>query len=131
MSKLGIEIQSTENIEPLYLRIAHWIYEQRRMISAREVVELWGGSPWAMEQIFSTIRLQTEIILSEEKVVPCKGGKKYLIRVIYIYPYTLDISNIPRRKIELYRGRNVPLGWKDLICRKWSTLISIQKDHVE
>lgn len=116
---------------PRYLQVAHWIYEQHRMVSARDATDVWGGSAWAMEQIFSKIRLQSDIILSEEALVPSKGRKLYLIRIIYIYPYTLDLEFHPHRQLENNNQcHNVPLTWKDLLGSKWGKIRAVVKEEL-
>ncbi|MCX9134870.1 hypothetical protein OKS68_20665 [Aeromonas veronii] len=118
-----------QHMIPRYLQVAHWIYEQNRMISAREAAEIFGGSAWSMEQTLSKIRSQVDIVIYDEKIVPSKGGKQYLMRIIYIYPYWLDTDQRPHRKLDNSYQNDAPLTWKDLLSNKWPQLVVRHKNE--
>ena len=106
---------------PRYIEVAHWLYEQQCLISARDASEVLGGSVWTMGQVFSKIRSHSNIFVIDEKRIRSKGGMQTLMRVVHILPYTLDQYNQPHRQYE-DTCNYVPLTWRDLLCKDWSKL---------
>ncbi len=113
---------------PRSLEVAHWIYQQQRLVSAREAVEVLGGSVWSMGQIFSKFHLMSNILVIDEQKIRSKGGMQTLIRIVYIYPYSLDEYQQPYRKRE-DTSLNEPLTWRDLVCLPWAQLAQINRLH--
>lgn len=120
-----MENNPTDKQRPNTLQVAHWLYEQQRLVSAREAAEVLGGSTWSMWQTFSKIRLLSDILVIDEQKVRSKGGMLSLMRIVHIYPYTLDENQQPHRQ-----GNDIdntsPLTWRDLLCRSWNQLIQMQ-----
>lgn len=116
----------TDEPLPRTLQVAHWLYEQQRLVSAREATEALGGSTWSMWQTFSKIRLLSDILVIDEQKIRSKGGMQSLMRIIHIYPYTLDENQQPRR--QCYGTNNAfPITWHDLLCRSWGQLAQMQQ----
>ncbi|MFM5870723.1 hypothetical protein ACET6Z_05615 [Aeromonas veronii] len=112
---------------PHELQVAHWLYQQQRLVSSREAASALGGTAWSMWQIFSKIRRLSNIIVINEKTVRSKGGMQYLIRVIYIHPYMLDDNLQPHRQNDDVSLYDIPLTWSDLVSSKWSRLVKRHK----
>ncbi len=113
--------------EPRYIRVAYWLYQQQRLISAREAAEIFGVSPWALGEDFAKIRRLPDIFLLEERKVPSSGGLQSLIRVRHIYPYAFDSQQQPYRVAGNAALRNTPLTWKDLLLRPWHQLVQMNQ----
>lgn len=111
---------------PRSLEVAHWIHQQQRLVSAREAVEVLGGSVWSMGQIFSKFHLMSNILVIDEQKIRSKGGMQTLIRIVHIYPYSLDEYQQPYRKRD-DTSLNGPLTWRDLICLPWAKLAQISQ----
>ncbi len=100
---------------PRILQVAHWLHEQQRLVSAREAAEVLGCSVWSMGHIFSKIRLLPDIMVINEQTVRSKGGQQLMIRIVHIYPYTLDEKQHPHRRRD-DTDQPYPLTWHDLLC---------------
>lgn len=111
---------------PRSLEVAHWIQQQQRLVSAREAVEVLGGSVWSMGQIFSKFHLMSNILVIDEQKIRSKGGMQTLIRIVHIYPYSLDEYQQPYRKRD-DTSLNGPLTWRDLVCLPWAKLAQISQ----
>ncbi|MGN5073619.1 hypothetical protein ACTG2C_01150 [Aeromonas veronii] len=115
---------------PSTLQVAHWLYEQQRPVSAREAAEVLGGSTWSMWQTFSKIRLLSDILVIDEQKVRNKGGMQSLMRIVHIYPYTLDDNQQPHRQSNGTDSNGTdsisPLTWRDLLCRTWDQLVQMK-----
>ena len=107
---------------PRYMKVAHWVYEQKRFVCSRETAKKFGVSAWAIGEDFSKIRLHPEVIVFEEQSVSSRGGKKYLLRIHFINTYQLDDNLQPLLSSELPRGDVRPLTWRDLTSRKWDAI---------
>ncbi|WP_413796029.1 CaiF/GrlA family transcriptional regulator [Aeromonas dhakensis] len=114
---------------PRYLRVAHWLLEQQRPISSREVADAFRVSPKAISDDFAKIRRRTDIIDVYEQKVRSKGVQQYLLHVLNIYPYMLDERQCPHRKEVDIGVLRTTLTWHDLICRPWRQLIELQLDR--
>ena len=114
----------TDKPLPRTLQVAHWLYEQQRLVSAREAAGILGGSAWSMWYIFSKIRLLSDILVIDEQKVRSKGGMQSLMRIVHIYPYTLDENQQPHRQRDDADPPS-PLTWHDLLCRQWTHLAQI------
>ncbi|PPA27860.1 hypothetical protein C3737_22260 [Aeromonas jandaei] len=112
---------------PRYLRVAHWLHEQQRLISSREVAELFSVSPKAISDDFAKIRRRTDIMDVHEQKVRDKGVQLYLIHVLNIHPYMLDERKCPHRKEGKRDGLGATLTWHDLLCRQWGQLMQIHQ----
>lgn len=75
---------------PRYLQVAHWLHDQQRAISAREVADVFGVSYWSIERDFARVRALSGIVVFDEQRVPSQGGQQYLLRVLQVFPYWLD-----------------------------------------
>lgn len=112
---------------PRYLQVAHWLHDQQRYISAREAADVFGVSSWSMERDFARLRALSGIVLFDEHRVPSRGGQKYLLRVLKIFPYGLDEQQQPHHKVVNSWCQNTSLTWRDLLCRPWYQLVSRQQ----
>lgn len=112
---------------PRYLRVAHWLHEQQRPISSREVAEAFGVSPKAISDDFAKIRRRTDIMDVHEQKVRDKGVQQYQLQVLNIHPYMLDERKCPHRKDIEREGLGSTLTWHDLVCRPWRQLIEMQQ----
>ena len=110
---------------PRYLRVAHWLLEQQRPISSREVAEVFSVSPKAISDDFAKIRRRTDIMDVHEQKVRDKGVQLYLLHVLSIHPYMLDERQCPHRKEVEREGRGSTLTWHDLVCRPWRQLVEM------
>ena len=112
---------------PRYLRVAHWLHEQQRPISSREVAEVFSVSPKAISDDFAKIRRRSDIIDVHEHKVRDKGVQLYLLHVLNIYPYMLDGRQCPHRKEGERDGLGATLTWHDLLSRQWGQLVQMQQ----
>lgn len=112
---------------PRYLRVAHWLLEQQRPISSREVAEVFSVSPKAISDDFAKIRRRTDIMDVHEQKVRDKGVQLYLLHVLSIHPYMLDERQCPHRKEVEREGLGSTLTWHDLVCRPWRQLVEMQQ----
>ncbi len=78
-----------------------------------------------MWQTFSKIRLLSDILVIDEQKVRSKGGMQSLMRIVYIYPYTLDDNQQPHRQSNSTDSTS-PLTWRDLLCRLWDQLAQMK-----
>ncbi|MGR1225478.1 hypothetical protein ACUVMQ_21310 [Aeromonas veronii] len=115
---------------PRTLQVAHWLYEQQRFVCTREAAGILGGSVWSMWQTFSKIRLLSNLLVIDEQKVPSRGGQQWLMRIVHIYPYTLDENQQPHR---LFDGTDSlsPLTWNDLLRRSWTQIAQMQAARSE
>ena len=111
---------------PRYLLVAHWLHEQQRPISSREVADVFSVCPKAISDDFAKIRRRTDIIDVYEQKVRNKGVQQYLLHVLNIYPYMLDDRQCPHRKEVDIGGLRATLTWHDLVRRPWCQLIEMQ-----
>lgn len=114
---------------PRYLRVAHWLHEQQRPISSREVADVFNASPKAISDDFAKIRRRSDIMDVHEQKVRDKGVQQYLLHVLNIYPYMLDERQCPHRKEGECEGLGPTLTWHDLVCRQWSQLVQVQQER--
>ena len=105
------------------LQVAHWLYQQQRLVSSREAASVLGGSAWSMWQTYSKIRRLSNIIVINERAVRSKGGIQYLMRVTHIHPYIIDDELQPRRQNGDIFLHDMPLSWSELVSCKWSQLV--------
>ena len=71
-----------------------------------------------MWYIFSKIRLLSDILVIDDQKVRSKGGMQLLMRIVHIYPYTLDENQQPHRQRDDADPPS-PLTWHDLL---WALL---------
>ncbi|EKP0260208.1 hypothetical protein JFQ93_001456 [Aeromonas sobria] len=121
----------TDTPLPRPLQVAHWLYEQQRPVSSREAAELLGGSTWSMWQTFSKMRLLSDILIIDEQLVPARGGQQSLMRILHIYPYILDEHQQPHRQRTDAEQHDVPLTWRDLLCRSWAQLAQMYQSRID
>ena len=110
---------------PRYLLVAHWLHEQQRPISSREVADVFSVCPKAISDDFAKIRRRTDIMDVHEQKVRHKGVQQYLLHVLNIHPYMLDKRRCPYRKEVEWDGLGTTLTWHDLVCRPWNKLVEI------
>lgn len=115
----------TDKPLPRTLQVAHWLYEQQRLVSTREAAAILGGSAWSMWYTFTKIRLLSDVLVIDEQKVPSRGGQQWLLRIVHIHPYTLDENQQPRRQSN-GTDTTSPLTWHDLLCRSWAQLAQMQ-----
>lgn len=109
------------------LQVAHWLYEHQCLVTAKEAAEILGGSVWSMNRTFSKIRLLSNIVvIDEQKIRGNKGGGvQSRMRIVHIYPYTLDENQHIHSQRDNADQQYV-LTWHDLLCRSWKQLMQMQ-----
>lgn len=109
------------------LQVAHWLYEQQCIVTAKEAAEIFGGSVWSMNRTFSKIRLLTNILVIDEQKIRGNngGGVQSRMRIVHIYPYTLDENQHIHSQRD-NADQQYLLTWHDLLCRSWNQLMQMQ-----
>lgn len=113
-----------EILPPRYLRVAHWLCEQRGWMSSREVAGVFGVSPKSICDDFASIRSRPDLFEINERKAKCRGGEHYLIQVTTVHPYVLDSRRSPHRKGHQRPTtlRDSPITWRDLLTCSWHRL---------
>ncbi|HDZ8897877.1 TPA: hypothetical protein RUX41_004257 [Aeromonas dhakensis] len=136
---------------PRYLRVAHWLLEQQRIVSSREVAAAFNVTPKMMSDDFAKLRKRMDLINFREQKVPCEkhGGWQYALHVFHIHPYHLDERKYPTRQTwdcgncidirntlegglssSAYKFDNrVVLTWRDLLSKNWAQLRAHKKNN--
>lgn len=113
---------------PRYLQVAHWLHEQRRPISSREVAEAFNVSPKAVSDDFSKIRRRSDIMDVHEQKIRCNGAQQYLLHVLNIHPYILDERQCPHRQGSPWNAPDTALTWRHLLSRPWHQVVQIYQN---
>lgn len=102
---------------PRYLRVAHWLHEQRQWKSSQELAEVFAVSVKAIADDIGKLRRRPDVFEFEEK----KVGVCTLIHVVHIYPYQLDKRQEPCcLSIKLSAPA---LIWRTLLTRPWHQMV--------
>ena len=67
----------------------------------------------------------SDILVIDAQKVRSRGGMQSLMRIVHIYPYTLDENQQPHRQRDEAAPPS-PLTWHDLLCRSWAQLAQMQ-----
>ena len=114
---------------PRYLRVAHWLHEQKRPISSREVADVFNVPVKAISDDFSKIRRRPDIMDIHEQKVRHKGGQQYLLHILNIHPYILDERQSPHRKNGKQNMFDAALTWRGLLSRPWHQMVLTYHNH--
>lgn len=113
-------------VKPRYLRVAHWLYEHQRFMSARELAPLFNVEAKRITDDFARMRKYQHILKIEELKVPIKGGYQYRVRVLQIASYRMDGRNFPVLNDHYINQGEDQLSrvitWADLRSSRWRDL---------
>lgn len=116
---------------PRYLRVAHWLHEQQRPISSREVADVFSVPVKAISDDFAKIRSRPDIMDIHEQKVRYKGVQQYLLHILNIHPYMLDERQYPHRQDDEKNTHDAVPTWRDLLSRPWHQMVLIYRNHDE
>lgn len=111
-----------DKVIPRYLRVAHWLKDQAHPMTANELSKVFGVGTKAISDDFAKIRRRSDIIESSEKKIKSIGGSRQLVKVTFIYPYTLDERQCPHRANDKDLPIKTNLTWHDLLSKEWKDL---------
>ena len=114
---------------PRYLRVAHWLHEQQRPVSSREVADIFSVPIKAISDDFAKIRRRPDIMDINEQKIRHKGVQKYLLHILNIHPYRLDERQYPHRQDDEQNTLDASLIWRKLLSHHWHQMVLIYRNH--
>lgn len=122
-----MQCEMSVKIMPRYLRVAHWLYEHQRFMSARELAPLFNVEAKRITDDFARMRKYQHIFKIEEQKIPIKVGYQYRVKVLQIASYRMDGRNFPvlnDHYINQYEERpSRVITWADLRSSRWCDLL--------
>jgi hypothetical protein len=120
---------------PRYLAVAHYIHQQDCMVSVRDVAAEFNITKKMACDDFYKIRQRKDIIIIEQQNEKCGNFTKILLKVVNIYPYTLDKRMSPRcATVRSDILSNMPtkpsITWDMLVSLPWHRLYQLNYSQV-
>ncbi|MFQ2734533.1 hypothetical protein ACK30T_07885 [Aeromonas caviae] len=109
---------------PNYIKLAHWLYEENRMVALTEAAEFMNVTVNGIHHYIKAILKYDDIFKVKICQVDDATRKQYAIRVLAIRPYKLIPGRRPISEDNIWHGfqescYSMADIWRELISKPW------------